>query len=180
MSAINQQSMAQIAHPVFMMSQFVDISKLGLNSRIKKFGYSFICRKDYSHPLRGGIASCLQSDIMFFETNDRSARFGYDSAMLKSNYAMLTLVDLHTFSGIFDALADYQQVRTGMPPALLSCLPHCKEGKSLPWTVPQTQWHDYGHPRLRLTLPTAERVVFSHHLVVALAGRPMKKKTGSA
>lgn len=92
MSAINQQSMAQIAHPVFMMSQFVDISKLGLNGRIKKFGYSFICRKDYSHPIRGGIASCLQSDIMFFETNDRSARFGYDSAMLKSNYAMLTLV----------------------------------------------------------------------------------------
>lgn len=116
MSAINQQSMAQIAHPVFMMSQFVDISKLGLNGRIKKFGYSFICRKDYSHPIRGGIAYCLQSDIMFFETNDRSARFGYDSAMLKSNYAMLTLVDLHTFSGIFDALADYQQVRTGMPP----------------------------------------------------------------
>lgn len=52
---------------------------------------------------------------MFFETNDRSARFGYDSAMLKSNYAMLTLVDLHTFSGTFDALADYQQV----------CPPHC-------------------------------------------------------
>ena len=30
--------------------------------------------------------------------------------------------------------------------------------------------HD-GHPCLRLTLPTAERVVVSHHLVVALAGR---------
>ena len=30
--------------------------------------------------------------------------------------------------------------------------------------------HD-GHPCLRLTLPTAERVVVSHHLVVAHAGR---------
>ena len=98
-----------------MISQLVYTSKLGLNSRIKKFNYSFICGKGYFPP-SGKIAFCLQSDIMFFETNDRSARFGYDSAMLKSNYAMLTLVDLHTFSGIFDALADYQQVRTGMPP----------------------------------------------------------------
>ncbi|MFR2020996.1 MAG: hypothetical protein ACLS6G_11085, partial [Christensenellales bacterium] len=29
-------------------SQFVDISKLGLDSKIKKFIYSFICRKGYS------------------------------------------------------------------------------------------------------------------------------------
>ena len=34
--------------------------------------------------------------------------------------------------------------------------------------------HD-GHPCLRLTLPTAERVVVSHHLVVALAGRTGKR-----
>ena len=35
------------------MSQPVDISKLGLNSEIKKFSYSFICGKGYSPPLRG-------------------------------------------------------------------------------------------------------------------------------
>uniref|UniRef100_UPI00402573EB hypothetical protein n=1 Tax=Gemmiger formicilis TaxID=745368 RepID=UPI00402573EB len=34
--------------------------------------------------------------------------------------------------------------------------------------------HD-GHPCLRLTLPTAERVVVFHHLVVAHAGRTTKK-----
>ena len=34
------------------MSQLVDISKLGLNSKIKKFSYSLICGKGYS-PLRG-------------------------------------------------------------------------------------------------------------------------------
>ena len=39
---------ARIARP-----QLVDISKLGLNSKIKKFSYSFICRKGYS-PLFGG------------------------------------------------------------------------------------------------------------------------------
>ena len=33
--------------------QLVDISKLGLNSKIKKFSYSFICGKGYSPPLRG-------------------------------------------------------------------------------------------------------------------------------
>ena len=35
------------------MSRLVDISKLGLNSKIKKFSYSFICGKGYSPPLRG-------------------------------------------------------------------------------------------------------------------------------
>ena len=44
------------------LPQLVDISKLGLNSKIKKFSYSFICGKGYSPPLRGGrIAFCLQS-----------------------------------------------------------------------------------------------------------------------
>ena len=33
--------------------QLVDIGKLGLNSKIKKFSYSFICGKSYSPPLRG-------------------------------------------------------------------------------------------------------------------------------
>ena len=42
--------------------QLVDISKLGLNSKIKKFSYSFICGKGYSPPLGGRIAFCLQSD----------------------------------------------------------------------------------------------------------------------
>ena len=32
--------------------KLVDISKLGMNSNIKKFSYSFICRKGYS-PLKG-------------------------------------------------------------------------------------------------------------------------------
>ena len=34
--------------------QLVDISKLGLNSKIKKFSYSFICGKGYSPPPSGG------------------------------------------------------------------------------------------------------------------------------
>ena len=43
-------------------SQLVDISKLGLNSKIKKFSDSFICGKGYSPPEKGGrIAFCLQS-----------------------------------------------------------------------------------------------------------------------
>ena len=33
-------------------AQLVDISKLGLNSKIKKFSYSFICGKGYSPPSR--------------------------------------------------------------------------------------------------------------------------------
>ena len=42
--------------------QLVDISKLGLNSKIKKFSDSFICGKGYSPPEGGGrIAFCLQS-----------------------------------------------------------------------------------------------------------------------
>ena len=40
--------------------QLVDISKLGLNSKIKKFSYSFICGKGYSPPLRGENSFCLQ------------------------------------------------------------------------------------------------------------------------
>ena len=45
-------------------AQLVDISKLGLNSKIKKFSYSFICGKGlFSPPFRGGrIAFCLQSE----------------------------------------------------------------------------------------------------------------------
>ena len=39
---------ARIARP-----QLVDISKLGLNSKIKKFSYSFICGKGYSPPSGG-------------------------------------------------------------------------------------------------------------------------------
>ncbi len=42
--------------------QLVDISKLGLNSKIKKFSDSFIRGKGYSPPEKGGrIAFCLQS-----------------------------------------------------------------------------------------------------------------------
>ena len=33
--------------------QLVDISKLGLNSKIKKFSYSFICGKGYFPPFGG-------------------------------------------------------------------------------------------------------------------------------
>ena len=36
------------------LPQLVDISKLGLNSKIKKFSYSFICGKGYSPPFEGG------------------------------------------------------------------------------------------------------------------------------
>ena len=44
-----------------MRPQLVDISKLGLDSKIKKFSYSFICGKSYSPPEGGRIAFCLQS-----------------------------------------------------------------------------------------------------------------------
>ena len=44
----------------------VDISKIDLNSKIKKFSYPFIFGKGYS-PLRGRIAFCLQSDSSSFE-----------------------------------------------------------------------------------------------------------------
>ena len=53
------QKLRKIAH---VSEQLVDISKLGLNSKIKKFSYSFICGKGYSPPFRGRIAFCLQSD----------------------------------------------------------------------------------------------------------------------
>ncbi len=42
--------------------QLVDISKLGLNSKIEKFSYSFIGGKGYSPPFGGRIAFCLQSE----------------------------------------------------------------------------------------------------------------------
>ena len=42
--------------------ELVDISKLGLNRKIKKFSYSFICGKGYSPPFGGRIAFCLQSE----------------------------------------------------------------------------------------------------------------------
>ena len=41
--------------------QLVDISKLGLNSKIKKFSYSFICGKGYSPPPQGGENSFLST-----------------------------------------------------------------------------------------------------------------------
>ena len=41
--------------------RLVDISRFGLNSKIKKFNYSFICRKGYSPSFVGRIAFCLQS-----------------------------------------------------------------------------------------------------------------------
>ena len=43
--------------------QLVNISKLGLDSKIKKFSYSFICGKGYSPPFGGRIAFCLQSEL---------------------------------------------------------------------------------------------------------------------
>ena len=41
--------------------QLVGISKIDLNSKIKKFSHSFICGKGYSPPFGGRIAFCLQS-----------------------------------------------------------------------------------------------------------------------
>ena len=42
--------------------RLVDISRIGLNSKIKKFSHSFICGKGYSPPLRGENSFfCLQS-----------------------------------------------------------------------------------------------------------------------
>ncbi len=42
------------SHRIDRWLQLVDISKLGLNSKIKKFSYSFICGKGYSPPPSGG------------------------------------------------------------------------------------------------------------------------------
>ena len=50
------------SHRIDRWLQLVDISKLGLNSKIKKFSYSFICGKGYSPPFGGRIAFCLQSE----------------------------------------------------------------------------------------------------------------------
>ena len=55
-------------------AQLAHISKLVLDSKIKKFRYSFICGKGYSPPPFGGrIAFCLQSET-------GSARFFLASA----------------------------------------------------------------------------------------------------
>ena len=50
------------SHRIDRWLQLVDISKLGLNSKIKKFSYSFICGKGYSPPFGVRIAFCLQSE----------------------------------------------------------------------------------------------------------------------
>ena len=54
-------------------AQLVDISKLGLNRKIKKFRYSFICGKGYSPP-SGRIAFCLQSETFDFSKVFSSVR----------------------------------------------------------------------------------------------------------
>ena len=52
-----EQQQYAIFHPkkdsTYLSFQLVDISKLGLNSKIKKFSYSFICGKGYSPPFGG-------------------------------------------------------------------------------------------------------------------------------
>ncbi len=46
--------------------QLVGISKLGLNSKIKKFSYSFICGKGYSPPSgENSFVYSLQLDSFF-------------------------------------------------------------------------------------------------------------------
>ena len=52
------------SHRIDRWLQLVDISKLGLNSKIKKFSYSFICGKGYSPPFGGRIAFYLQSKAL--------------------------------------------------------------------------------------------------------------------
>ena len=42
--------------------ELVDISKLGLDSKIKKFSYPFICGNGYSPPSGRKIAFCLRSE----------------------------------------------------------------------------------------------------------------------
>ena len=53
----HEQQQYAIFHPkkdsTQLSLQLVDISKLGLNSKIKKFSYSFICGKGYSPPSGG-------------------------------------------------------------------------------------------------------------------------------
>ena len=51
----------RVSAPLKWEPQLAHISKLGLNRRIKKFSYSFICGKGYSPPFGGRIAFCLQS-----------------------------------------------------------------------------------------------------------------------
>ncbi len=67
------------------LPQLVDISKLGLNSKIKKFSYSFICGKGYSPPFGGRIAFCLQSaaggGYRFAEVHAGQQRIAFDLHM---------------------------------------------------------------------------------------------------
>ena len=67
--------------------QLAHISKLGLNSKIKKFSDSFICGKSYSPPLRGenSFLSTVQSPSkkrMLHKARARNARpYGYGGVM---------------------------------------------------------------------------------------------------
>ena len=72
--------------------QLVDISKLGLNSKIKKFSYSFICGKGYSPPFGGRIAFCLQS-----ERTAITAVLSVYPVVWRPAYA-LSLISLQSFS----------------------------------------------------------------------------------
>ena len=59
-SAVRFFVCGKCAKPGF-VQQLAYISKLGLNSKIKKFSYSFICGKGYSPPFGGGENSFLSA-----------------------------------------------------------------------------------------------------------------------
>ena len=66
----------------------VDISKLGLNSKIKKFSYSFICGKGLFSPPEGGrIAFCLQSEPETLEFPAEGIRQRLNPSRLNPNIA---------------------------------------------------------------------------------------------
>ena len=56
------------------MKQLVDISKLDLNSKIKKFSHSFICGKGYSPPSGGEslFVYSLNDEERFLCRNEKS------------------------------------------------------------------------------------------------------------
>ena len=84
-SAVRFFACGKCANPGF-VQQLAHISKLGLNSKIKKFSDSFICGKGYSPPSGGRIAFCLQfgaveNDGLFFDGQTHRKRRKIDCGL---------------------------------------------------------------------------------------------------
>ena len=64
------------------LPQLVDISKLGLNSKIKKFSYSFVCGKGYSPPSgENSFLSTVCGGYRLAEVHAEQQRMAFDLHM---------------------------------------------------------------------------------------------------